>query len=69
MLTKVSNAKEREAVDKALGLIITKLQLQLINSKNTTEMSEMEAKYKKLQDFNKSLIERLKTEKQKAEAL
>ena len=69
MLSKVSNAKEREAVDNALGLIIAKLQLQMINSQTSPDMAEMESKYKKLQAFNQSLIERLKSEKEKAAAL
>ena len=68
-MSKVSNPKERDAVNKALGIVVTKLSMQIMEAKKQTSDTEWEKKYQKLQDFNKGLMTRLKAEQDKAKNL
>ena len=65
LLGKISNKKERDAVKKALDMITTKYDMQIMNAKSSqSNDSELQTKYNRISEFNKELLARYKKEQE-----
>ena len=70
LLSKISNKKERDAVKKALDMITTKYDMQIMNAKSSqSNDSELQTKYNRISEFNKELLARYKKEQEKTKQL